>query len=571
MHTLTRLLLLLSISIETVASVVYEQPPMTTGALIQSSWWAPDDSDWDIYSWDSFTLGASHAITEVHWRGGYIYGGAYSGTVVDFTVAIYPSIAANSQPDVVGGPLVEYTTGGNAGQTFAGNFGGRAMYDYHFTLPSPFQAAAGTRYWIYILAWQNGIPEWGLCTATGGNGSYFRYVRGLHMYQSAPGDAAFRLISSDASTYTINASASPAGAGNVQGAGQYPAGSSASLLANANSGWGFSRWTEDGSTVSTNNPYVFTVNADRTLVANFVPAYTITTAASPTYGGVTGGGGTFNSGQTVTVTATPNANYTFTSWTEFGAVVSVSPNYSFAASANRALTANFAIDAQARVFDFDNAPVRTSLPIDLTAGGLSAHFTATGGGYSIQPANTLGFTPAGFSGLCVYPNSVFAADLIVDFSAALTSFSIMYCPQELGCDDSATMRATGFMNGVQVATNTATVPVPGTWPTGTLSLDSATPFDRVVVHYDARPPTCQDWGPIFLADNMIVALAATPPRCPGDLNGDRAVDLEDLATLLSHFGVAGGATAADGDLDGDTDVDLSDLAALLAAYGVGCP
>jgi hypothetical protein len=26
----------------------------------------------------------------------------------------------------------------------------------------------------------------------------------------------------------------------------------------------------------------------------------------------------------------------------------------------------------------------------------------------------------------------------------------------------------------------------------------------VVVHYDTKPPTCENWGPIFLADNMIV-------------------------------------------------------------------
>jgi hypothetical protein len=32
----------------------------------------------------------------------------------------------------------------------------------------------------------------------------------------------------------------------------------------------------------------------------------------------------------------------------------------------------------------------------------------------------------------------------------------------------------------------------------------------VVIHYDARPPTCQDWGPIFLADNMEVTPTPEP-------------------------------------------------------------
>ena len=54
---------------------------------------------------------------------------------------------------------------------------------------------------------------------------------------------------------------------------------------------------------------------------------------------------------------------------------------------------------QSVLFDFDNAPLQTSLPITLTVGGVTAHFSATGQGYSIQQANVLGFTPVGFSGL----------------------------------------------------------------------------------------------------------------------------------------------------------------------------
>ena len=58
---------------------------------------------------------------------------------------------------------------------------------------------------------------------------------------------------------------------------------------------------------------------------------------------------------------------------------------------------------------------------------------------------------------------------------------------------------------------------------------------------------------------------------PGDLDGDNDIDLSDLAQLLAHYGMTGGATYADGDIDGDGNVSLSDLAALLAVYGVSCP
>ena len=61
------------------------------------------------------------------------------------------------------------------------------------------------------------------------------------------------------------------------------------------------------------------------------------------------------------------------------------------------------------------------------------------------------------------------------------------------------------------------------------------------------------------------------PTCPGDLDGDDQVGLADLAIMLSNFGTASGALAADGDLDGDGDVDLSDLALLLSLFGTICP
>ena len=59
--------------------------------------------------------------------------------------------------------------------------------------------------------------------------------------------------------------------------------------------------------------------------------------------------------------------------------------------------------------------------------------------------------------------------------------------------------------------------------------------------------------------------------CPGDLNGDRSVDLADLATLLSNYGTLSGATRDDGDLDADQDVDLGDLTVLLSNFGTPCP
>jgi hypothetical protein len=159
------------------------------------------------------------------------------------------------------------------------------------------------------------------------------------------------------------------------------------------------------------------------------------------------------------------------------------------------------------VFDFDNAPYQSSLPVTVTVGGLTAQLSGTGQGYSIQAANVLGFTPFGFSGYVIYPNSIYPADLVISFSQTIDTFSILCAPEEYACDSSATLRATGYRNSVFVATNTTTAPNPGTWPTATLTLSAPQGFDTVIVHYDAAPPTGGDWGPIFMADYMVVTIA----------------------------------------------------------------
>lgn len=78
------------------------------------------------------------------------------------------------------------------------------------------------------------------------------------------------------------------------------------------------------------------------------------------------------------------------------------------------------------------------------------------------------------------------------------------------------------------------------------------------------------------ADGRLIAattdgLFLLDAACTGDLDGDGAIGLQDLATLLGHFGTPEGATSGDGDTDGDRDVDLSDLAVLLGRYGMACP
>ncbi len=79
-----------------------------------------------------------------------------------------------------------------------------------------------------------------------------------------------------------------------------------------------------------------------------IKAYTtfpvqINVSADPPAGGSVSGGGTYNSGSKVTVTASPNTGYSFVNWTEGGATVSTDAAYTFTATADRDLAAHFSL------------------------------------------------------------------------------------------------------------------------------------------------------------------------------------------------------------------------------------
>ena len=78
-------------------------------------------------------------------------------------------------------------------------------------------------------------------------------------------------------------------------------------------------------------------------------------------------------------------------------------------------------------------------------------------------------------------------------------------------------------------------------------------------------------GDLELEGGFWAVTAGADTFCFGDLDGDGAIGLSDLAQLLSNYGMPSGAVYEDGDLDSDGDVDLADLAGLLAVYGTTCP
>lgn len=76
-------------------------------------------------------------------------------------------------------------------------------------------------------------------------------------------------------------------------------------------------------------------------VEESIAQYTITASANNNAWGTVSGGGTYNAGETCTLTATPASGYEFLKWTKNGAVVSTNPSYSFTVTENASYTAVF--------------------------------------------------------------------------------------------------------------------------------------------------------------------------------------------------------------------------------------
>jgi len=83
------------------------------------------------------------------------------------------------------------------------------------------------------------------------------------------------------------------------------------------------------------------------LVPSGPPPLLITTSNSPALGGTNSGSIGAYSNSVVTVTATPNPGYSFSCWSENGFVVGLFPNYTFTATNNRMLVANFTTNVYA--------------------------------------------------------------------------------------------------------------------------------------------------------------------------------------------------------------------------------
>ena len=116
-------------------------------------------------------------------------------------------------------------------------------------------------------------------------------------------------------THTVTVLSIDTTLGTVSGGGTYTAGSTITLTATAHEGYRFVQW-QDGNT---DNPRMVTIESDTVYTAIFeevVPMqqYTVTVNANNDTMGMVYGGGTYDEGTVITLTATANSGYRFVQW-----------------------------------------------------------------------------------------------------------------------------------------------------------------------------------------------------------------------------------------------------------------
>lgn len=162
------------------------------------------------------------------------------------------------------------------------------------------------------------------------------------------GAEAFYYLTMTEEYYEVFVDVNPAFTGWVEGSGEFYIDEEVELEAFATPGYVFQNWRIDGTVVSDQNPYIFTMpDYDINITAYFIPetapTYTLSLVADPIAGGTVSGGGDFILGESVTVTAIPETGYAFINWTdELDNIVSTSAEYTFTMpESNLTLTATF--------------------------------------------------------------------------------------------------------------------------------------------------------------------------------------------------------------------------------------
>ena len=165
--------------------------------------------------------------------------------------------------------------------------------------------------------------------------------------------------------------------------------------------------------------------------------FKVTASVNPAEGGTVEGAGTYSSGATVNLTASAANGYRFVNWIENGEEVSASAVYTFTASENRELTANFEIVPHTHSFTY--------------TAGLNGRIVATcvADGCTLENGNGGTFTISAPADL--YVDGITAKEATIENNLVDTSVAISYiiysAPYGLPPKDAGTYTASVTVGG----------------------------------------------------------------------------------------------------------------------------
>ena len=263
----------------------------------------------------TYASGATATLTATA-AAGYTFSG-WSGSATGTTNPVTVSMTANRSVTATFTPIT-YTLTTTASPTAGGAVTGAGTYNSGTTATLTATPAAG-----YTFTGWSGA-------ATGTTNPVT-----VSMTANRSVTATFTPI-----TYTLTTIATPTAGGTVAGGGTYAYNATATLTATPAAGYVFSGWS--GAVTGTATTITVAMNANKSVTATFTAAavtYSLTGTASPTIGGTIAGTGTYTSGATATLTATPAWGYVFTGWS--GAVTGTTNPVTVSMTANRLVTAIF--------------------------------------------------------------------------------------------------------------------------------------------------------------------------------------------------------------------------------------
>ena len=172
--------------------------------------------------------------------------------------------------------------------------------------------------------------------------SSVEYLGGTSTW-NAGGLKSLNLAAVSGPSYTLTIAISPAGGGTTNpaaGPHTYSEGTAVTITATPASGYRFVNWTGDASGTSTS--VTVTMNAAKSVTANFIAVYTLTTSVSPSgTGSVTKSPSAtqYDAGTVVTLTGVASSGYRFNNWS--GDASGTANPTTVTMSSNKSVTANF--------------------------------------------------------------------------------------------------------------------------------------------------------------------------------------------------------------------------------------